>query len=374
MISYCDLSSPEAIYSAYKEIPYGVENKEEWCNQIISAPEVQSNDPKITLSSHIETPFTALFNISIHKIETEYQHTLRCKLIKYMLLDGADPNIVTYSKKDDFCTVGYTPLIRCILFGDESDIWRLGSKTYYLRKLDYLALLLKYGYNTLKFDHVITRFRRHFLLNLIDIIFYHLERPELWNDNLYPLLKRYKHELNIVHSYEPIELHTLPIYNDKEYTEEYEQRFQLFREILYLGGHVDSCDHDNETLLMYAVGYNDYRLVKYLLQKGASIKEGGYYWGPCDVALGLLSWHTDAYNPGLFHLLLQSDNCLGNVCCLQNNFEYKKLTPQGIRCIINEVKRGASWEGVHPDAKKFIEEKIEEDRINDASYKKKRRR
>lgn len=211
------IPNPETIYASYRQIPY--KNKKEWCNQTISVPN----------STIIETPFTSLFNIPLHSDETEEQQTLRCKLIKYMLLDGADPNIVTHTKKDDFCTVGYTPLIRCILLGDESDLWCVGSKTYYLRKLDYLALLLKYGYNTLKFEYVITRFRRHFLLNLVDIIFYHLELPDLWNDKLYPLLKWYKNELNIVHSYEPIELHTLPNYNGKEYTEKYEQQFRLFQ-------------------------------------------------------------------------------------------------------------------------------------------------
>lgn len=120
---------------------------------------------------------------------------------------------------------------------------------------------------------------------------------------------------------------------------------------------------------MYAVGKGDYHLVNYLVRKGASIRDGGYYWGSCDVALGLLSWHTSECNPGLFHLLLQSNNCLGNVRCLDNDFEYKKLTPEAIKCIVNAVRRGASWEGVHPDAKKFIEKAIYTHKINNRKRK-----
>ncbi len=297
----------------------------------------------------IETPFTSLFNIPSNESEEDF--SLRCRLIKDMLTYGnANPNIVCYiCEQYPFYLVGFTPLIKCVTY----DRFR-ESQCNLKRKNDCLYLLFKYGYDKLDFKYNLTG-SNHFLIDFLSNNYD--QRFELWNKFM-KYFRLCKDKINIRQGIESVEIYTMPNFKGK-YDEEYEKDFQIFRDIIYLGGSINSSDVDHDTILMFAIGKNDGRLVKYLISKGADVKIGGMYAGPYDACLGLISWIIEECRPYMFHLLMQKDNHLCNIEHLNRCWK-KEFTNEAIKSIQIEIKKGASWEGLTEEGRKYLKDLLKE--------------
>lgn len=276
------------------------------------------------------THFTSLFNIPTE--ESPQNHSIRCKLVKRMLLDGADPNIPDITS---------TPLLKCCTYNYSDH----HSQLYYTRQIDLLCLLLKYAKDTLQFEHVKPEGHRHFIDNILQIITYELQDSNVWNTRVYPLLKYHKHKMNIDNTYSKLEITYLPHFNGKDYDEKYEADFKLFRELLYLGGSVNAQDIDWEYVIMFAVANDDFKLVNYLLRHGADVKDSSPYASSYDVALGLC-WRKKKCNPKMFRHLMNIDNHLSNIKYLENGYPVEEIGEEAMRCILREVKRGSILDGI----------------------------
>ena len=278
----------------------------------------------------ITTHFTSLFNIPTE--ESPQNHSIRCRLVKQMLLDGADPNIPDNTS---------TPLLKCCTYNYSVH----HSQMYYTRQIDLLCLLLKYAKDTLQFEHVNLEGHQHFIDNILQIVKYELQDSNVWNTRVYPLLKYYKHRMRIQNTYDKLEITYLPYFNGKEYDDKYETDFKLFRELLYLGGAVDVQDIDWEFVIMFAVANDDFKLVNYLLRHGADVKDASPYASSYDVALGLC-WRKKKCNPKMFRHLMNIDNHLSNIKYLENGYPVEEIGEEAMRCILREVKRGAILDGI----------------------------
>lgn len=279
--------------------------------------------------------FTHLFILPTE--ETEEHHSLRCKLIKRMLLDGVNPNIVSHEDTEPYFTIGYTPLINCVSH-DSSE-----------RKIDLLCLLLKYGRDSLEFTHVNTKHNSHFIYSILQLIDSDFN---VWKTRIYPLLRMYSGRMQMEKTFEPVELTYIPYFTGK-YDEGYEERFSMFRDLISLGGDPEAQDIDWECLLMHAVGYNDFRLVKYLLSKGANIRQASPYASAYDVSLGV-DWRKNKCNPKMFRYLMNVDNQLSNIKYIENGYPIDELSEEVKLCIIREVKRGAKLDGIGKEWTEYL--------------------